>query len=175
MRNIHAHIYEVRPRKDKRGVDLISDALPIGRLWLRRAKRGQQRNRLCAIYFARLVWDFRVCSPYRHRRDCGTSKPGKKKQKRYDYGCAILNLHCNHLSCWLIRIRAKGFKVEKKGRDSRYIALISKRLCRDSFPEICNLVARNKLSVWIQIEAALAHFLELSCFSFEHTLEIARE
>jgi hypothetical protein len=26
------HIYEVRPRKDKRGVDLISDALPFGRL-----------------------------------------------------------------------------------------------------------------------------------------------
>ena len=25
--------YEVRPRKDHRGVDLISDALPIGRLW----------------------------------------------------------------------------------------------------------------------------------------------
>jgi hypothetical protein len=25
--------YEVRPRKDKRGVDLISDALPFGRLW----------------------------------------------------------------------------------------------------------------------------------------------
>ena len=28
-----AHICEVRPRKDKRGVDLISDALPFGRLW----------------------------------------------------------------------------------------------------------------------------------------------
>ena len=27
------HKYEVRPRKDKRGVDLISDALPFGRLW----------------------------------------------------------------------------------------------------------------------------------------------
>jgi hypothetical protein len=27
------HIYEVRPRKDKRGVDLISDALPFGGLW----------------------------------------------------------------------------------------------------------------------------------------------
>ena len=27
------HVYEVRPRKDHRGVDLISDALPIGRLW----------------------------------------------------------------------------------------------------------------------------------------------
>src|SRR5262249_25806130 len=27
------HTYEVEPRKDKRGVDLISDALPFGRLW----------------------------------------------------------------------------------------------------------------------------------------------
>jgi hypothetical protein len=25
--------YEVRPRKDHRGFDLISDALPFGRLW----------------------------------------------------------------------------------------------------------------------------------------------
>ena len=27
------HAYEVRPRKDHRGVDLISDRLPFGRLW----------------------------------------------------------------------------------------------------------------------------------------------
>ena len=27
------HVYEVRPRTDKRGVDLISDVLPFGRLW----------------------------------------------------------------------------------------------------------------------------------------------
>ena len=27
------HVYEIRPRKDKRGVDLISDLLPFGRLW----------------------------------------------------------------------------------------------------------------------------------------------
>jgi hypothetical protein len=27
------HVYEVRPRKDCRGIDLISDALPFGRLW----------------------------------------------------------------------------------------------------------------------------------------------
>jgi hypothetical protein len=27
------HVYEVRPRKDHRGADLISDALPFGRLW----------------------------------------------------------------------------------------------------------------------------------------------
>src|SRR6266566_3967769 len=27
------HTYEVRPRKDHRGVDLISEALPFGKLW----------------------------------------------------------------------------------------------------------------------------------------------
>ena len=27
------HVYEVRPRKDHRGFDLISDALPFARLW----------------------------------------------------------------------------------------------------------------------------------------------
>ena len=27
------HMYEVRPRKDHCGVDLISDALPLGALW----------------------------------------------------------------------------------------------------------------------------------------------
>jgi hypothetical protein len=30
---ITEHAYEIRPRKDKRGVDLISDALPFGRFW----------------------------------------------------------------------------------------------------------------------------------------------
>jgi len=28
-----ARVYEVRPRSDKRGVNLISHALPFGRLW----------------------------------------------------------------------------------------------------------------------------------------------
>jgi hypothetical protein len=27
------HLYEVHPRKDKCGVDLVSDVLPFGRLW----------------------------------------------------------------------------------------------------------------------------------------------
>ena len=31
------HTYEVRPRKDHRGVDLISDVLPFGRLWYDRS------------------------------------------------------------------------------------------------------------------------------------------
>ena len=33
MSPIAPHVYEVRPRKDKRGVDLISDVLPFGPLW----------------------------------------------------------------------------------------------------------------------------------------------
>jgi len=30
---ISTHVYEIRPRADKRGVDLISDGLPFGSLW----------------------------------------------------------------------------------------------------------------------------------------------
>jgi hypothetical protein len=33
IRSNEMHVYEVRPRKDKRGVDLISEALPFARLW----------------------------------------------------------------------------------------------------------------------------------------------
>jgi hypothetical protein len=35
MRVPRADLYEVRPRKDTRGFDLISDALPFGGLWYR--------------------------------------------------------------------------------------------------------------------------------------------
>jgi len=56
-----------------------------------RAECNQQRNRLCAI--APLGFGFRACSPYRRGRDCGTPKPGKKKQKRDDYACAVLIIH----------------------------------------------------------------------------------
>jgi hypothetical protein len=31
--SVGKHVYEVRPRTDKRGVDLISDVLGFGRLW----------------------------------------------------------------------------------------------------------------------------------------------
>jgi len=27
------HVYEIRPRADRRGFELISDALPFGQLW----------------------------------------------------------------------------------------------------------------------------------------------
>jgi hypothetical protein len=40
------HCYEVRPRNDKRGVDLISDALPFGRLLYGEPNAISKRNRL---------------------------------------------------------------------------------------------------------------------------------
>jgi hypothetical protein len=42
------HVYEVRPRKDDRGVDLISDRLPFGRLWY-----GEPNAVASAIDYAR--------------------------------------------------------------------------------------------------------------------------
>jgi hypothetical protein len=40
------HIYEIRPRKDHRGADLISDALPFGRLWYDGRDAVSTSNRL---------------------------------------------------------------------------------------------------------------------------------
>ncbi len=55
-RAVHSvHAYEVRPRKDHRGVDLISNALAVGQLWYDGPNAASKFNRLCAIYFARLV------------------------------------------------------------------------------------------------------------------------
>ena len=42
-------VYEVRPRKDHRGVDLISDALPFGRLWYGEPKAIGTAIKLCKV------------------------------------------------------------------------------------------------------------------------------
>jgi hypothetical protein len=34
------HVYEVRPSNDRHGFDLMSDALPFGRLWYGDARGG---------------------------------------------------------------------------------------------------------------------------------------
>jgi len=47
------HVYEVRPRKDQRGFDLISDALPFGGLWY-----GEPNAASNAVDYAK----FRSCS-----------------------------------------------------------------------------------------------------------------
>ena len=51
------HSYEVRPRKDRRGFDLISDALPFGRLWYDgpEASRMQSATRsIAAVHMMRI-------------------------------------------------------------------------------------------------------------------------
>jgi len=50
------HIYEVRPRKDHRGVDLISDVLPFGRLWYHRVAA---ENRTTGLMQPRMQSDTR--------------------------------------------------------------------------------------------------------------------
>jgi hypothetical protein len=56
------HIYGVRPRKDKRGVDLISDALPFGRLWY--GARTQSATQLAMRdLFCFLGFGLPECSP----------------------------------------------------------------------------------------------------------------
>ena len=45
------HAYEVRPRKAKRGVDLLSDALPFGRLWCGERRRNQVFEALVMAFF----------------------------------------------------------------------------------------------------------------------------
>jgi hypothetical protein len=42
------HFYEIRPREDKRGVDLVPDVLPFGMVW--RALRDQQRNQSRKVF-----------------------------------------------------------------------------------------------------------------------------
>src|SRR5215831_14670237 len=56
------HVYEVRPRKDHRGVDVISDVLPFGRLWYGEPNAAANVNRIRAI-----LQPFTRCSDSRLR------------------------------------------------------------------------------------------------------------
>ena len=57
--NSSQRLYEVRPRKDHRGVDLISDVLPFGRAVVWRTERDQQHNRIRGA-----LQPFRRCRDY---------------------------------------------------------------------------------------------------------------
>lgn len=48
------HIYELRPRKDRRGFDLISEALPFGRLWYQDAQAAVGYAKFFSRSFASL-------------------------------------------------------------------------------------------------------------------------
>jgi hypothetical protein len=53
------HVYEVRPRNDRRGFDLTSDVLPFGRLWYEDARGGlisRDQISMTAPYL-KLQWD----------------------------------------------------------------------------------------------------------------------
>ncbi len=53
------HAYEIRPRKDHRGVDLISDALPFGRLWY--GEPNAASNAVGYAQFILLSWFGTAC------------------------------------------------------------------------------------------------------------------
>jgi hypothetical protein len=67
------HSYEIRPRKDDRGFDLISDALPCGRLWYLEVRQAidyakhQSRSQHAVIR----VYDVaaKVIEVHRHKGD----------------------------------------------------------------------------------------------------------
>jgi hypothetical protein len=44
------HVYEVRPRNDKLGVDLISDVLPYGALWYAQPNTIKNAVRFAKFY-----------------------------------------------------------------------------------------------------------------------------
>jgi hypothetical protein len=74
------HVYEVRPRKDKRGFDLISKALPYGGLWYTQVPdaieyaqhRSRAQDAVIRVYDAagNVIETHKVadsCEPYRSR------------------------------------------------------------------------------------------------------------
>ena len=44
------HVYEVRPRNDKRGVELASDVLLFGRLWYEQARMQSTTRSFSAVH-----------------------------------------------------------------------------------------------------------------------------
>jgi hypothetical protein len=67
-------VYEVRPRKDKRGFDLISDALPFGRLWYEDASAAVDyaKHSSCSHDAVIRVYDDagNVIETYEHKAGC---------------------------------------------------------------------------------------------------------
>ena len=74
------HLYEVRPRKDRRGFDLISDALPFGRLWY--GEPNAVSNAVDYTQFILLAWfGISVCA--RHTAVAETAaRPSQGRRSR---------------------------------------------------------------------------------------------
>jgi hypothetical protein len=87
---------------------------------------------------------FHVFSPYRAGRYCGASKPGKEKQKSYDYRSAILMVHRFRSSVVVFTqvVRKIEREVTRKS-DGPTVAQGSRQPLRDSD----HLAATNALSL----------------------------
>ena len=74
---------------------------------------------------------FRVRSPYCHGRDCGTPKPGKKKQKLYDHACAVLIIHRFPFSL-LLTLVVRKVRLEVTSNNTHFVSLSQSSLTADS-------------------------------------------
>ena len=67
------HVYEIRPRKDHRGFDLLSDALPFGRLWYLEVRQAidfakhqsRSHDAVINVYYA----DGKLIQVHKHKGD----------------------------------------------------------------------------------------------------------
>jgi hypothetical protein len=76
-----AHLYEVRPRRDKRGFDLISEALPFGGLWYTQASDAIDSSKVYSRSHHAVIrgYDER-CSVIETHEHAGISKSGSAER-----------------------------------------------------------------------------------------------
>ena len=72
---ISIRFYEIRLRKDHRGVDLISDALPFGRLWYNQLGKAQMKTILMLIVGLMLAGCGSMENHVRNNSVASTSQP----------------------------------------------------------------------------------------------------
>ena len=99
------HVYEVRPRKDHRGVDLISDVLPYGNLWY--AEPNAVAN---ATSYAKFF----------SRSHCAVIRV-------YDEAGNVIGTHGHHDPAWLFRGRANQLRREYEQAKADYLRVLGRK------------------------------------------------
>ena len=86
-----------------------------------RRTRGKRDQLASEVVFCFPALRFDVFSPYRDSRYCGAPKPGKEKQKSYNYRSAILMVHRfrSFLSVFTSVLRKIWREVTRKVRFAR--------------------------------------------------------
>src|SRR5438067_11420578 len=107
------HAYEVRPRKDKRGIDLISDALPFCRLWYSEPDAISNAVNYAKFYSRShdaviRVYDEagNVIETHEHAGDfkatdkfTSTSRPSRSRKMSHSHQPQVVALRCRHVTC----------------------------------------------------------------------------